>query len=86
MIPLSTLRARLAKLEAARPSTTRKFIVCAGLEEEVDRARIAALEAAGAAVVVILSGVPHAELRPPVVHEETPDGRWVVVDEQDLAA
>jgi hypothetical protein len=85
MIPLSTLRARLAKLEAARPSTTRKFIVCAGLEEEVDRARIAALEAAGAEVVVILSGVPHAELRPLTLWEEAADGRWFLAD-QDLAA
>jgi hypothetical protein len=66
---ISSLRARLAKLEAARPSTTRKFIVCAGLEEEVDRARIAALEAEGAEVTVILTGVPRDPLDPPVEHE-----------------
>jgi hypothetical protein len=85
MIPISTLRARLARLEAARPSPVRRFIVCAGLEEELDRARIAALEAAGAEVTTVLTGVPHAELRPPTLWEEAADGRWFLAD-QDLAA
>jgi hypothetical protein len=78
---LLSLRARLARLVAERP-TGRKFIVCAGLEEELDRAAIGALP--GQATVV-LTGVPHAELRPPTIWELAADGRWLLA-EQALAA
>jgi hypothetical protein len=83
MIPLSTLRARVQRLEAERPLATRRFIVVAGLEEELDRAVLAALPGQ---VTVILSGVPHAGLRPPTIWEMAPDGRWLATDPQELAA
>jgi hypothetical protein len=79
---ISSLRARLAKLEAARPSPMRKFIVVAGLEEELDRAVLAALPGD---VMILATGVPHAELRPPTLWEEAGAGRWFLAD-QDLAA
>ena len=61
MIPLSTLRARIQRLEAARPSPERRFIVVAGLEEELDRQAMAA--ALPGEVTVILTGVPrHRQL------------------------
>jgi hypothetical protein len=80
---ISSLRARLAKLEAARPSPTRKFIIVAGVEEELDRA---AIEALPGQTTVILSGVPHAELQAPTIWEMAPDGRWLAADPRDLAA
>ena len=79
---IGSLRARLAKLEAARPSPERRFIVVAGLEEELDRAVLAALPGE---TIVITTGVPHAELRPPTIWELAPDGRWLLA-EQALAA
>jgi hypothetical protein len=79
---ISSLRARLAKLEAARPSPVRKFIVVAGVEEELDRAAIARLPGE---TLTILTGVPHAELRPPTVWEEIA-GVWVLADPLGLAA
>jgi uncharacterized protein YbjT (DUF2867 family) len=72
---LPSLRARLARLEAARPSPVRRFIVVAGVEEELDRQAIAFLPGKA---MVILSGVPHAELRPPTLYELTADGRWLL--------
>jgi hypothetical protein len=82
MIPLSTLRARIQRLEAARPSPERRFIVVAGLEEELDRDAIARLPGQA---MTLLTGVPHAELRPPTIWELAPDGRWFLA-EQALAA
>jgi hypothetical protein len=82
MIPISTLRARLARLEAERSSPVRKFIVVAGLEEELDRAVLAVLPGE---TMVLLSGIPHAELQAPTIWELVPDGRWLLAD-QDLAA
>jgi hypothetical protein len=82
MIPLSTLRARIQRLEAARPSPERRFIVVAGLEEELDRDAIARLPGQA---MTLLTGVPHAELRPPTIWELAPDGRWLLA-EQALAA
>jgi hypothetical protein len=78
MIPISTLRARLARLEAERSSPVRKFIVVAGLEEELDGAVLAVLPGQ---VTVILTGVPHAELRLPTIWEMTLDGRWLLAGE-----
>jgi hypothetical protein len=83
MIPLSTLRARIQRLEAARPSPERRFIVVAGLEEDLDRDAIARLPGQA---MTLLTGVPHAKLRPPTLWEEAADGRWLVTDPQDLAA
>jgi len=82
MIPLSTLRARIQRLEAARPLSERRFIVVAGVEEELDRAVLAALPGQA---MTLLTGVPHAELRPPTIWELAPDGRWFLA-EQALAA
>jgi hypothetical protein len=82
MIPLSTLRARIQRLEAARPLSERRFIVVAGVEEELDRAVLAALPGQA---MTLLTGVPHAELRPPTIWELAPDGRWLLA-EQALAA
>jgi hypothetical protein len=74
---LLSLRARLVRLEAERP-TTRRFIVVAGVEEELDREAIAALPGE---TLVILSGVPHAELRPQTVWEVAADGTWHLAGE-----
>jgi hypothetical protein len=79
---IASLRARVLKLEAAQPAPVRRFIVVAGLEEELDRAVLAALPGE---TMVILSGIPHAELQPPTIWEMAPDGRWLLA-EQDLAA
>jgi hypothetical protein len=35
--------------------------------------------------MVLLSGIPHAELQAPTIWEMAPDGRWLLA-EQDLAA
>ena len=80
---IGSLRARILKLEAARPSPVRRFIIVAGLEAEVDRMAVAILPGE---VTVILTGVPHAELRPPTVWEMLADGRWLAADLLDLAA
>jgi hypothetical protein len=89
MIPLSTLRARLAKLEAARPSPVRKFIVCAGTLDQIPAALVAALEARGE-VVIVTSGVCRDPLdegpRQPVVYEQVADGRWLAAGDESLAA
>jgi hypothetical protein len=77
MIPISTLRARLARLEAERSSPVRKFIVVAGLEEELDRAVLAVLPGE---TMVLLSGIPHAELQAPTIWEMAPDGRWLLAE------
>jgi hypothetical protein len=45
-------------------------LVVAGTAEAVDRARVAALEAEGAEVTVILTGVPRDPLDPPVEYEQ----------------
>jgi uncharacterized protein YbjT (DUF2867 family) len=78
---ITSLRARVQRLEAARP-TERAFIVVAGVEEELDRQMIAALPGEA---TVILSGVPHAELRPPTIWELAADGHWFLAG-LDLAA
>jgi hypothetical protein len=66
---LSTLRARLARLEAAQPSPVRRFIVVVG-EPDFDRAAIAGLPGE---VTVVTTGVPRDPLdeepRRPVVYE-----------------
>jgi hypothetical protein len=69
---LLSLRARLVRLEAEQP-TVRRFIVVAGVEAEVDHT---AVEALPGEVLVVLSGVPHAELRPQTVWEVGSDGTW----------
>jgi hypothetical protein len=79
---IASLRARVLKLEACQPRPTRTFIVCAGLEGELDRAAIATLPGQA---TVLLTGVPHAELRAPTVWELAPDGHWFLA-EQALAA
>jgi hypothetical protein len=79
---IGSLRARVQRLELAAPSPVRKFIVVAGLEEELDRAVLAALPGE---TMTILTGVPHAELQAPTIWEMTADGRWFLA-EQDLAA
>jgi hypothetical protein len=75
---IGSLRARILKLEAARPSPVRRFIIVAGLEAEVDRMAVAILPGE---VTVILTGVPHAELRPPTIWELAPDGRWLLAEQ-----
>jgi hypothetical protein len=86
MIPISSLRARLAKLEARQPPATRSFIVVVG-EPDFDRAVIAGLPGE---VTVISSGVCRDPLdtgaRQRVVYEQAADGRWLATDPQDLAA
>jgi hypothetical protein len=74
---ITSLRARVARLEAARPSPERRFIVVAGLEEELDRDAIARLPGQATA---LLTGVPHAELRPPTIWEMATDGRWFLAE------
>ena len=82
MIPLSTLRARVLKLEAARPAG-RKFIVCAGTRDQITPALVAALEAKGE-VVLLTTGVCRDPLdtgpRRPVVYEQV-GGAWISADE-----
>jgi len=56
MIPLSTLRARLAKLEAAR-LPPRQVLVVAASPDRVDWQQIAELEGEGAQVVIVTTGV-----------------------------
>jgi hypothetical protein len=75
---IASLRARVLKLEAERPAPVRRFIVVAGLEEELDGAVLAVLPGQ---VTVILTGVPHAELRLPTIWEMTLDGRWLLAGE-----
>ena len=77
---IGSLRARILKLEAARPSPVRRFIIVAGLEADVDRMAVAILPGE---VTVILTGVPHAELRPPTIWELATDGHWFLADPQD---
>jgi hypothetical protein len=84
MTGLFGLRARIRRLEAERPAAVRRFIVVAGVEEELNRAAMTA--ALPGEVTVILTGVPHAERRPPTVWEMAGDGRWFLLDPQDLAA
>jgi hypothetical protein len=84
---LFNLRARLAKLEAARPSPTRRFIVVVGEPDQGDRALLAALPGE---VMLVSSGVCRDPLdegpRRPVVFEQVADGRWLAADPQALAA
>lgn len=68
---LLSLRARLAKLEAAR-LPPRQVIVAAGTRDLVDWPRVAALEAAGFEVVVVLTGVVRDPLDPAA--EAEPEG------------
>jgi hypothetical protein len=75
---ITSLRARVARLEAARPSPERRFIVVAGVKEELDRAVLAALPGE---TMTLLTGVPHAELRPPTIWELAPDGRWLLAEQ-----
>jgi hypothetical protein len=77
---ITSLRARVARLEAARPSPERRFIVVAGVKEELDRAVLAALPGE---TMTLLTGVPHAELRPPTIWELATDGHWFLADPQD---
>jgi hypothetical protein len=78
------LRARLAKLEAARPSPVRRFIVVAGEPDQIGPALVAALEARGE-LTILSTGVPSAEPQPPVVYEQV-GAAWVLADPQALAA
>jgi hypothetical protein len=84
---IGSLRARLAKLEAARPSPVRRFIVVAGTPDQIPGALVAALEGLGE-VTVVTSGVPRDPLDEgapvPVVYELVGDA-WLLA-EQDLAA
>jgi hypothetical protein len=84
---IASLRARLLKLEAARPSPVRRFMVCAGTRDRIAPALIAALEVLGE-VTVVTSGVPRDPLDEgapvPVVYELVGDA-WLLA-EQDLAA
>jgi hypothetical protein len=86
MIPLSTLRARLARLEAQQPSPVRRFIVVAGEPDQVDRALLAALPGE---VTLVTSGVCRDPLdtgsRQPVMWEQV-GAAWVLTDAQALAA
>ena len=61
----------------------RTFVVVAGVEEELDRAALAA--ALPGEVTVILTGVPHAEPRAPTVWELA-GAVWVLADPLGLAA
>jgi hypothetical protein len=83
---ISSLRARVLKLEAQRPSPVRRFIVVVG-EPDFDRAVIAGLPGE---VTVVSSGVCRDPLdegpRRPVVFEQVADGRWLAADPQALAA
>jgi hypothetical protein len=83
---ISSLRARLAKLEAARPSPVRRFIVVAGEPAQVDRALLAALPGE---VTVVSTGVPRDPLdegpRAPTVWEQV-GAVWVLADPLGLAA
>jgi hypothetical protein len=87
---IGSLRARLAKLEAARPSPVRRFIVVAGTPDQIPGALVAALEGLGE-VTVVTSGVPRDPLDPdegprlPAVHEQV-GGAWVAVDDTAIAA
>jgi hypothetical protein len=85
---IASLRARLLKLEAARPSPVRRFMVCAGTRDRIAPALIAALEVLGE-VTVVTSGVPRdpldEEAPVPAVHELV-GGAWVAVDDTALAA
>jgi hypothetical protein len=68
MRSLATVGRQIERMVRAR-SQQRQVLVVAGTPEAVDRARIAALEAEGAEVTVILTGVPRDPLDPPVEHE-----------------
>jgi hypothetical protein len=57
-------------------------VLRACLEEELNRAVLAVLPGE---TMVLLSGIPHAELQPPTIWEMAPDGRWLLA-ERDLAA
>jgi hypothetical protein len=84
---ISSLRARLAKLEAARPSPTRRFIVVAGEPDQIGPALVAALEARGV-VTLVTSGVcrdPLDEGAPEPAVYELVGGAWIPAG-QDLAA
>jgi hypothetical protein len=87
---ISSLRARVLKLEARQPPATRAFIVYAGTRDQVPGALIAALEDLGE-VTVVTSGVPRDPLDPdegprlPAVYEQV-GGAWVAVDDTALAA
>jgi hypothetical protein len=84
---ISSLRARLAKLEAARPSPVRRFIVVAGEPDQIGPALVAALEARGE-LTILTTGVPRDPLDDgapvPAVYEYI-GGAWIAAD-LDLAA
>jgi hypothetical protein len=83
MTPISTLRARLARLEAERPSPVRRFIVVAGTRDQIGSALVAVLEAKGE-VTIVTTGVCRDPLdtgpRRPVVYEQL-GGAWIAADE-----
>jgi hypothetical protein len=85
---IGSLRARLARLEAARPSPVRRFIVGAGTPDQIPGALVAALEALGE-VTVLTTGVCRDPLdtdaRRPVVYEQVGPA-WLAVDDPALAA
>jgi hypothetical protein len=58
MRSLATVGARIEQVARQRLFQPRRVFCVAGTEDRLDRKRIAALEAEGAEVVVILSGVP----------------------------
>jgi len=87
---ISSLRARILKLEARQPPATRAFIVVAGTRDQIPGALVAALEGLGE-LVIVTTGVPRDPLDPdegprlPAVHEQV-GGAWVAVDDTALAA
>jgi hypothetical protein len=87
---ISSLRARILKLEARQPPATRAFIVVAGTRDQIPGALVAALEGLGE-LVIVTTGVPRDPLDPdegprlPAVHEQV-GGAWVAVDDTAIAA
>jgi hypothetical protein len=84
---ITSLRARILKLEARQPPAVRAFLICAGTPDQVPAALVAALETRGV-VTLVTSGVcrdPLDEGAPgPAVYEFV-GGAWIPAG-QDLAA
>ena len=68
MRSLATVGRQIEQLARTRP-LRRQVLVVVGTAEAVDRDWAAALEAEGAEVTVILTGVPRDPPDPPVEHE-----------------
>jgi hypothetical protein len=84
---IGSLRARVARLEAERPSPIRRFILVAGAEE-VDWGQTAALEKLGE-LVILRTGVCRDclgdGLGRPVVWKQV-GAAWIAADPLDQAA